>query len=274
MRELGPSPLFVWLLTGCQAAGPVMGDGGPAADAGEVVGDFEVSVARRGEVLDDGAMLPVDFGCQGGAHVEVDVQAIDDGPMRDATVRVEVLGGPRPASVTLGMNETPRGAELVAVLAPFGDFMTFVDPSQFDFPIAATLRVTVTSARGTVVTLERAVSLAMGSTCTCTYSEPLPGAARLDAFTVTGEASGCEPVQIALDLTFTPDDPDQHVFYPFPTTHAFAWPARCVDALGLAVGAELRLDYRDSFPGQPCAPPSYYEGPARDSMTCDCPIEP
>lgn len=265
----------VCLLVGCGAAGPAVSDGGPppGTDAA-VVAPFEVSVARRGEVVGEGATLPVDFGCQGGAHVELDVQAIAGGPMRDATVAVEVVGGPRPATVTLRMNDTPRGAELLAVLAPFGDFMTFVDPSQFAFPIAATLRVTVTSARGATVTLERAVSLGMGSTCTCTYSEPLPGVARVDAFTVTGEATGCEPVQIGLEVTFTPDDPARHVFYPFPTVHGFGWPARCVDALGLAVGAELRIDYVDSFPGQPCTPPSYYEGPMRDSSTCDCPIEP
>lgn len=267
-------------LTACDAsvagtdAGPRY-DAGPLYDAGAVdaavvMGDFDVFVEHAGLPVTDGGELPVEFGCQGGAHVELDVRSAADGAMRDATARVQVMGGPQPNDTTLRMEETSSGAEVLTMISPFGDFMSFVSPGDFAFPLAATVQVTVTARDGSAVTATRSVSLVMGSTCTCTYADPLPGTATVSSFTRT-EGVDCELVQVGMDLAFTLDDPMAHLFWELPTHHDFEWPARCVDALMLGEGAEVRLDVLDAFPGQPCDPPIYYVGPNRDIVTCDCP---
>ncbi|MEZ4338850.1 MAG: hypothetical protein R3B82_19705 [Sandaracinaceae bacterium] len=244
------------------------------ADAAVPMGDFEVRVEHAGLTLEEGGELPVEFGCQGGAHVELDVLAVDEVPMRDATVRVEVLGGPMMNDTTLRLEETATGAEVRSMISPFGDFMTFISPGDFAFPIDATLRVTVTARNGSAVTLERGVTLVMGGSCTCTRNDPLPGTATVSAFTVEGTATGCDVVSIGLDLAFAADDPDAFHFNEFPTHHDFFWPAECVDALGLAAGAELRLDALDSFPGSPCSPPMTYGDLVPSDFGCACVLAP
>lgn len=263
---------------GCDAAAPAATDAGPppsdgatpTVDAAMPMGDFEVRVEHAGIAIEEGSELGVEFGCQGGAHVELDVIAVDEVPMRDATVRVQVLGGPMMNDTTLRLEETATGAEVRSMISPFGDFMSFVSPDDFAFPIAATLMATVTARNGSTVTLERSVTLVMGSSCTCTRNDPLPGTATISAFTVTGTATGCDAVEIGIDLAFAADDPDAFHFNEFPTHHDFLWPAECVDALGLAEGAELRLDALDSFPASPCSPPMVYGDLSPEAFGCAC----
>ncbi|MBX3272244.1 MAG: hypothetical protein KF729_18410 [Sandaracinaceae bacterium] len=264
MRGIEWMVVIVGALAGCDVA-PPGSDGGASADAPP--GDFEVLVERRGVPVTEDGPLEVDFGCQGGAHVELDVRAVRGGTLRGATARVVVEGGPMPVDTALRLEATAQGAEAHGLIASFGDFGSYVAPADFSFPRAATLRVTVTDTRGAAVTVRRAVALVMGAGCTCTYNE-LPGRARIESFSVEGAATGCGLVDVALSVSFTPDG-EAHAFFP-PETHAFAWPARCVAALGLAAGAELPLVLFDSFPGSGCGA-TYYEGPSRDAFACDCP---
>ena len=265
---------IIWLslltLAACDGAAPPSDGGIVEVDAEVEEGDFAVHVQHRDSDVVDGSELAVDFGCQGGSHVQLDIRTTGVGAMRGAMVLVEIFGGPYPVSESVRLHETADGAEALGMIAPFGGLATFTSVSDFVFPTAGTLIVSVSDAAGAQVRFERPITLVEGTGCVCSPGI-VPGVATVSAFTVTGEGTECAPVEVGIDLTWAPEDPDAWLIDTPPTHHNFMWPASCVDDLTLEVGASVPLEFvQSAFPGMSCGPPAF-QGPTFDDFPCACP---
>lgn len=282
MRSRFAGLLLVSLAFGCQTSADDLPDAAPedasvdaSADASPIdppPDDFEVRVAHDGVDLIDGATLPVEFGCQGGSHVELDVFAVGEG-LDGAEVEIRVETETRLAELTNTLRAGDGGAELLGAAASFGGFGSYDSPGYWTYPTTATVSVRVTAADGSGGHALATVAIGMGSVCdpTCHYDD-IPGTAHLGEVTVTGATDGCDLATVRLSFSYTPDDPSRTLAYDDGSDGFLdqSWPARCVEALGLAAGADTSVIRHEQLPGGGTCSPVYYTV-AFDPAGCDCP---
>ncbi len=224
---------------------------------------FEVRLERsEGIALADGDELDVHYGCQGGAHVMLDVVAIGEG-MRNAQVTVQALDR---EPLTLTMTETATGADFRHLMYILADF---VAPRGLGLPRDEVVRVSVRRRDGARVVLERTLRFVDGELCMvmCTY-EDVPGTARVTALDGPG-TSGCEPGDVGITFDFTPD---AGTGARTGLVMRQTLPFDCLAAMGLSVGAEIPAVERALVPGTGTCTPFFWDLLLdRDACAAACP---